>query len=73
MQLIETNGNPKYLEDAQIIDLIVGMSSSDIFMKKYFESFLDWLGSNTTLWEDQIKAGKRLSIFRIERVLTIAK
>jgi hypothetical protein len=73
MQLIETNGNPKYLEDAQIIDLIVGMSSSDIFMKKYFESFLDWLGRNTTVWEEQIKSGKRLSIFRIDRVLNTAK
>jgi hypothetical protein len=73
MQLIETTGNPKYLEDSQIVDLIVGMSSSDIFMKKYFESFLDWLGRNTTVWEEQIKSGKRVSIFRIGRVLTTAK
>jgi hypothetical protein len=71
MQLIETN--PKYLEDSQIIDLIVGMSSSDIFMKKYFEGFLDWLGRNNTVWESHIKAEKKLSIFRIDRVLTTAK
>ena len=72
MQLIETN--PKYLEDSQIIDLIVGMSSSDIFMKKYFEDFLDWLGKkNNTVWKNHIKSKKKISIFKYDRVLANAK
>ena len=71
MQLIETN--PKYLEDSQIIDLIVGMSSSDIFMKKYFEDFLDWLGKNDTVWKNHIKSKTKISIFKYDRVLANAK
>ena len=73
MQLIETIGNPKYLEDSQIIDLIVGMSSSDIFMKKYFEDFLDWLGKNDTVWKNHIKSKTKISIFKYDRVLANAK
>jgi hypothetical protein len=73
MQLIEAIGNPKYLEDSLIIDLIVGMSSSDIFMKMYFEGFLDYLERNNKVWEDHLKAEKKLTIFKIEKVLKTAK
>jgi hypothetical protein len=73
MQLIETIGNPEYLEDSQIIDLIVGMSSSDIFMKMYFEGLLDYLERHNEVWQDHLKTKTKLNIFKIEKVLKTAK
>ena len=73
MQLIKIFGNPESLEDSQIIDLIVGMSRSDIFMKMYFAGFLDYLERNNEVWEDHLKAKTKLTIFKIEKVLKTAK
>ena len=73
MQLIKIFGNPESLEDSQIIDLIVGMSSSDIFMKTYFEGFLDYLEKSSKVWMDHLQMKTKLTIFKIEKVLKTAK